>query len=110
MIKPSIIIWAEPNIKRAYYELKSSKDMVWLYNSISRTLDKLEKNAFSGVQIPKKQIPRIYIQKYGVDTLWKHDLLNGWRLLYSVKGGKIKVISIIIEWMNHKHYDRRFGY
>lgn len=37
-------------------------------------------------------------KKYGVDNLWKYDLPKGWRLLYSVRGNEIIVISIILEW------------
>lgn len=108
--KPSIIKWADPRVKKAYCELKSMKDMALLYKSISRALDNIEKNAFSGLQIPKKLIPKIYLQKYKIDNLWKYDLPKGWRLLYSVAHGEIKVISIIIEWMDHKNYERKFRY
>jgi hypothetical protein len=48
--------------------------------------------------------------KYGIDNLWKYDLPGAWRLLYSVSGDKIEVMAIILEWLNHKKYEKRFGY
>ena len=48
--------------------------------------------------------------KYEIDNLWKYDLPNGWRLIYAVQKNEIIVISIVIEWLNHKDYERKFKY
>lgn len=74
------------------------------------SIRRLEKNAFSGVRILKKLIPEIYIKKYGVTNLWKYNLPRGWRLIYSVASWEITVLSIILEWFNHKDYERKFKY
>jgi len=50
------------------------------------------------------------LKKYNVDNLWKYDLPKGWRLLYSVRRNEIIVISIILEWLSHKEYERRLRY
>ena len=81
-----------------------------LYKWIDRALDDLEDDAFCGVRIPKKLIPKVYINKYGIDNLWKYDLPKAWRLIYSVANGEVCVLSIILEWMNHKSYEKRFVY
>ncbi|MDY6931179.1 MAG: hypothetical protein SVJ22_04610, partial [Halobacteriota archaeon] len=65
---------------------------------------------FCGIQIPKKLIPKTYIDKYEIDNLWKYDLPKGWRLIYSVATEGVCIISIILEWMDHKNYERRFNY
>ena len=70
----------------------------------------IQKNAFCGIQIPKKLIPREYIKKYGIRNLWKYNLPNAWRMLYSIEGRDVKIISIILEWLDHKNYERRFKY
>ena len=107
----SVVHFAEERLKKAYEKLKESKveDRI-LYKWISRAIDDLEINAFCGIQIPKKIIPKVYIDKYKIDNLWKYDLPKGWRLLYSVANGEILIVSIIIEWMDHKEYERRFKY
>ncbi len=75
-----------------------------------QSYNRSEENAFCGIQIPKRLIPKVYIKKYGIDNLWKYDLPKGWRLIYSVAGDGILIISIIIEWFDHKEYERRFKY
>jgi len=70
----------------------------------------LKKDPFCGIAIQKRLIPKIYIKKYGIDNLWKYDLPGAWRLLYSVAADRVKIVSIILEWLDHKGYERRFGY
>ena len=81
-----------------------------LFKFINQAMDNIETNAFCGIQIPKKQIPKEYIKKYGVKNLWKYDLPNAWRLIYTIRAGKGVVVSVLLEWMTHKEYERRFGY
>lgn len=112
MKRRSIIRYAEPKLKKALEDLKNSttEDQT-LYKFINRALDDLEENAFCGVQIPKKQIPREYIREYGIDNCWKYNLPNAWRLIYSViAGGEIELITLILEWHKHKKYERKFQY
>jgi len=73
-------------------------------------MDKLEENVFIGIQIPKRLIPKYYLQNYLIKNLWKYNLPNGWRLLYSIIGEEIMIISVILEWLDHKKYERRFKY
>ena len=108
----SEIVFADRKIKKAFEKLKISKtEDRKLYEFLLRAFEDLEKNASSGIQIQKKLIPKEYTNKYGsLDNLWKYDLPNGWRLIYTIKKDQIIVLSIILEWMDHKHYERRFGY
>jgi len=107
----SEIRFADEKVKESFEMLKDSKtEDKKLYEWINRAFDDLEENAFCGIQIPKRLIPRVYIQKYGINNLWKYDLPKAWRLLYSVANSEIKVLSIILEWINHKDYERRFSY
>jgi len=106
------VYFGEENLKAAYEELKSGKtEDKLLYKWISRAISDLEENAFCGIQIPKRLIPEEYITKFGkLHNLWKYNLPNAWRLIYTVKQDKIIVVSIILEWMDHKKYERRLGY
>ncbi len=107
----SVVYFADERLKEAYEKLKDSKvENKMLYKWISRAIDDLKLNAFCGVQIPKKLIPKSYIDKYNIDNLWKYDLPKGWRLIYSVANGEVLIVSIIIEWMKHKEYERKFNY
>ena len=111
MILPSETRFVEESVREAFYKLEmgdsSEKE---LFKFINQAIDNIEKNSFCGMQIQKRLIPKEYIKKYGVTNLWKYDLPNAWRLIYSIRGGKTIVICVLLEWMSHKDYERRFGY
>ncbi|MCW6158831.1 MAG: hypothetical protein LVQ63_05065 [Thermoplasmatales archaeon] len=50
------------------------------------------------------------MSKYEIDNLWKYNLPNAWRLVYSVAGSEVEIIAILLEWFPHKEYERRFNY
>lgn len=111
MILPSKIQFANEKVKAAFERLKNGKDDEhMLYEWLVRAFSDIENNAFCGIQIPKKLIPEIYLKKYSIKNVWKYNLPNAWRLLYSVESQKIVVISIVLEWLDHKSYERRFNY
>ena len=71
----------------------------------------LMENAFCGLQIPKRLIPKDYIKKFGnLTNLWKYNLPDAWRLIFTIENDKVNILSIILEWMDHKTYERRFKY
>lgn len=106
------IMFANEKLKKAFDELKYSKtENRMLYKFIMRALEDIENDAFCGIQIQKRLIPKEYEKKYGrLDNLWKYDLPNAWRLIYTVKKDGIMILGIILEWLDHKNYERRFGY
>jgi Txe/YoeB family toxin of Txe-Axe toxin-antitoxin module len=106
------IFFADEKVKKAFESLKASKtEDRKLYEFIARALNDIEKDAFCGIQFQKKLIPKDYVRKYGkMDNMWKYDLPNAWRLIYTVKSEGIFVLGIVLEWMDHKNYERRFGY
>jgi len=107
----SNVVFADEKLRKAFDKLETSKtEDKKVYDWLNRAFDDLKEDAFCSVQVPKKLWPKEYVQKYGIDNLWKYDLPRGWRLLYSVTKNEIKVISIILEWMDHKNYERRFNY
>ena len=108
---PSDIRFADENIQETLSKLeKGDNSERELFKFINQALDNLEENSFCGIQIPKKLIPKPYISKYDVKNLWKYDLPKGWRLIYSVVNDEIVVVSLVLEWMNHKDYEKRFKY
>jgi len=63
-----------------------------------------------GVKISKKLWSKGYIKNYKIKNLWKYDLPDGWRLIYSIFEDKLMIINLILEWFPHKKYEKRFGY
>jgi len=42
--------------------------------------------------------------------VWKYNLPGAWRLIYSIQGGEAIIITIILDWMDHKTYEKKFKY
>ena len=99
------VVFADSKVKESFEKLKDSKtEEQKLYTQLNRAFDDISRNAFCGIQIPKKFIPKKYLKKYGIDNLWKYNLPGAWRLLYSVARDEIIVIAIVLEWLPHKEY------
>ena len=81
-----------------------------IHGLLNEAFDRIAADAFCGTQVPKRLIPKTYFAKYGIDNLWKYNLKRNWRLMYTVAGDEMTVIALIIEWLPHKEYERRFGY
>ncbi len=104
--KPCEVQFANPGVKKAFDDLN---DPV-LKKFLERALQDIKDNPFCGIQIPKRLIPKEYVKKFNIHNAWKYNLPNSWRLIYSIIGGDIMILTIILEWMDHKEYEKRFGY
>ena len=108
MIKPSRVVFISQELEEEFTSLKENDP---LKKAIIRAVIELKENAFAGIQIPKRLFPCEYILKYSINNLWKYDLPRGWRLIYTVTPeNEVDIISAILEWFDHKDYERRFGY
>ena len=107
--KPSDkVSFADNKLEEAFNSLDEED---WLKKAVKRVIENLKENAFCGERIKKELIPKIYIQKYSIDNLLWYSLPNGWRLVYSIIApNNIQILTLIIEYMNHKNYERRFNY
>jgi aromatic ring-opening dioxygenase LigB subunit len=81
-----------------------------LLSSINAALGNIRANHYYGGLIPRKYISRGVVQKYGTDKIFRVELVGFWRLLYTIIGDEAKIIAFILEYMDHKRYDKVFGY
>ena len=60
----------------------------------------------------KKLIPKEYVEKYGITNLFRVELPNYWRMLYSLTDGenKIEIIAFVLDIINHPIYNKKFGF
>ena len=108
MIKPSKVVFINEKLEDNFNSLKDNDP---IKKSLIKAIQELRQNAFAGIQVPKRLIPKEYIQKYGINNLWKYDLPKAWRLLYTVTAdNEVELISAILEWFNHKDYEKRMKY
>ena len=83
---------------------------IQLLKAIDRERTNLKINPQKGIHIPKRNITKQVVDRYNTDKLWKLNLVGYWRLIYTITGDDVKVISFILEIMDHKKYDKVFGY
>ena len=91
-------------------EGKENTEEMQLLRSIKQKVAFIKANPFYGDNIPKALIPKEYIIKYNTKNLWRVELTNYWRMIYTIKGDQIEVICFILDIIDHKEYDKKFGY
>ena len=104
----SKVIFADEELRKTFENLKSEDER--LYKEIEEALKTIKQNAFFGRNVKKKLIPKELIQKYGIDNLWIYNLRKDWRLLYTITNNEVEVLAIVLDWMNHKDYERLFKF
>ena len=88
----------------------TKSDHQTLLNSIKQKIELLRDNPEYGIHIPKDRTPKDYIRDYDVNNLWKVNLSGAWRMIYTIRGSEVEIISLILDIMNHKDYNKKFGY
>jgi len=104
----SRVIFADAGLKEAFQKLKERDKR--LYKEIESSLNIIKQNAFFGRNVKKKLIPRELAQKYKIDNLWIYNLRKDWRLLYTLTNNEVEVLAIVLDWMNHKDYEKLFRF
>ena len=109
--KPNYITFIDKKLESTFEGLKiGNVQDKKLYDFIDRATKDIKKDPTCATKIPKRLWPKIYIQKYSITNLWKYDLPSGWRLIYTIKTDEVMILSVILEWFNHKEYERKFKY
>ncbi len=110
-LKEKHVAFASHSIKERYQSLSKGKsEGISLWRHITRAIDHLAKDPTSGVKIPAALWPPRYVTEHGITNLWKYNLPKARRLVYTIKQDEVMIISVILEWFDHKEYERRFNY
>ena len=107
-MKVETIKFANISLEKSFNELKE-KD--FLRKSIIKAVRNIKYNYPCGRNVRKRLIPKVLITKYQINNLWIYNLPLGWRLLYSLTSNcEIKLVAVLLDWMNHKDYERLFNF
>jgi len=90
----------------------SSKNERIILRAIKQKVDLIKANRSYGDPISKKLIPSEYVKKYGITNLFRVELPNFWKMLYTLKTeeNQIEIIAFVLDIFNHKRYNKRFKY
>ncbi len=103
-----LLRYADEKIKKDFEKLKS-RDETFLRH-LKNAIENIKEDPVCGIKLSKKLIPKEWIKKYAINNLYKYNLPNSWRLLYSLTGNEIEIIAIVLGCFNHKNYERKFNY
>ena len=103
---------AEEVYKYLNEEASKSKTDQTILKAINKKVDLIKANPHYGNPIAKKLIPQEYKDKYGVSNLFRIELPNFWRMLYTLTDGEtnIEIIAFVLDVIDHPTYDKKFGY
>lgn len=102
------VIFKDRELKNAFDILTETDKR--LRKEIEKALNDICKNHSCGRNVKKKLIPKELIKKYGINNLWIYNLRKDWRLLYSIGRDELEILAIVLDWMNHKEYERLFNF
>ncbi|HIH38286.1 hypothetical protein J4460_03840 [Candidatus Woesearchaeota archaeon] len=97
--------------KEGYLELKkrTDKESQSILNSIERIKVVLKDNPQYGDPIAKNLIPKT-LRGRGIQNLYRVELSNYWRMLYTIEGSNIEIFLFVLNIVDHKDYNKLFGY
>ena len=89
---------------------RESSEEIQLLKSIRQKIDFIKINPFYGDPIAKNLIPEEYKIKYKTTNLFRAELSQFWRMIYTLKGDEIEIIAFVLDIIDHPTYDNKFGY
>jgi hypothetical protein len=83
-----------------------------ILNAVNKKVELIKVNLHYGEPISKDKIPEEFKQRYGITNLFRVELPQFWRMMYSLNPGgtEIEIIAFILEISDHGKYDKTMGY
>jgi hypothetical protein len=110
MEKTRVILVPEAKEIYNYLKISHSKTENSIFRAIHQKVELIKANRNYGNNIPKRLIPNYYKKKYGITNLYRVELPNFWRMLYTLRKDKIEIIAFVIDIVDHDNYSKKFGY
>src|SRR3989344_3990520 len=98
MFNKEVRVFLKGQAKESYLELKKidDKEAKSILNSVDRIKDILRENPQYGDPIRKKLIPKEFIE-LGIKNLYRVELSNFWRMLYTLEGNQIEILVFVLK-------------
>ena len=102
------IIFIDEELENTFEKLDNTDP---IKKALINAIKSLKQDPFVGRNVKKKLSPKKLIDRYGLNNLRIYNLPNAWRMLYTLtSSGDIELIAVVLDWMNHKDYERLFKF
>jgi len=109
-----VILSKEAGEVYRYLNAESTKSKIErsILKAVNQKVQLIKQNPHYGDPVSKKLIPEEYKLKYGNINLFRVELPNFWRMLYTLTEGetKVEIIAFVLDIIDHLTYDKKFGY
>lgn len=97
--------------KESYLELqqRTDKESQMIFKSIEHLTAILKQNPQYGDPIKKDLIPKEF-KRQGIQNLYRAELSQFWRVLYTIEGTQVEMLVFILSISDHKTYDKIMKY
>ena len=107
MTDPCFEVGLSPDFMDYYQSLNEDhRFKKWLDNMFDLLLADRE----CGNKIQKDRIPDYYTRKYGVNNLYRYEHPENYRSCYTLVKREGEICGLILDFMTHREYEKRFGY
>ncbi len=93
-------------------QASTSKKERMILNSLQAKLEIIKKDPHYGNPVSKSKISTYYKAKYSASNMFRVELPQFWRMLYTLTNFEedIEIIALVLDICSHKDYDKKLGY
>jgi len=85
-------------------------DANYILKLIEKGISTLVNDRESGNKIQKNIWPNYYSKKFEISNLWRLRLDKSWKMIYTIIGDDVRIVTIVLDVLNHKKHNKMFGY
>ena len=91
-------------------EPQKNKVMLEAINNVKQQLENSDQPL--GAHHKKENMPRLYMKRYDLQSLYHFDMPGDYRLMYTVRRSPIDALkeALFLELLTHDKYNKMFGY
>jgi hypothetical protein len=103
-MKPDRVVFIKQDLQEAFDSMSEDDP---IKKGLRKAIADISQNIFSGRQVKKNLIPKKYSE---LSNIWIYNLPSAWRLIYSITPSEVEIIGVVLDWMDHKDYEKLFNF
>ncbi len=105
-----VILSIPAQVQREQLMLSKEKTAATIVRAIEQKIEVLKQFIHYGDPIAKDKIPKVYRSEFDITNLFRVELPEYYRMLYTLTNEGENRVVFILEILDHEVYNKRFGY